>query len=115
FNTQKIHDAIKKAFVANNIDDEQVIDQITKNVVENLEKEGLKEQEVEKIQDVVERTIADNGYFEVAKSYILYRDKRTAERKKKERLFQTIASIIKITDRENANVGNSPSSKLLQI
>ena len=40
---------------------------------------------------------------------------RTAERKKKERLFQTISSIIKITDRENANVGNSPSSKLLQI
>lgn len=115
FDDQKIKNAIMKAFIANNIEDDEVCSQITEDVIRMLEAEGKAVQEVEHIQDVVEKAIVDNGYFDVARSYILYREMRTAERKKKERLFQTISSIIKITDRENANVGNSPSSKLLQI
>lgn len=115
FNSEKIRNAIQKAFEANGIEDGKIFDQITIDVIKALEQEGKSVQEVEHIQDVVEKAIADNGYFDIAKSFILYRDARTAERKKKERLFQKISSIIKITDRENANVGNSPSSKLLQI
>lgn len=115
FDDQKIKNAIAKAFIANDIDDNELFSHITENVIKILENEGKTIQEVEHIQDVVEKAIADNGYFDVAKAFILYRDERTAERKKKERLFQTISSIIEVTDRENANVGNSPSSKLLQI
>lgn len=115
FNSEKIRNAIQKAFEANGIEDGKIFDQITIDIIKALEQEGKSVQEVEHIQDVVEKAIADNGYFDIAKSFILYRDARTAERKKKERLFQKISSIIKITDRENANVGNSPSSKLLQI
>lgn len=115
FNDEKIKNAIRKAFTNNGIDDEEIFDKITQDVVKVLEQEGKAVQEVEHIQDVVEKAVADNGYFDIAKAFILYRDKRTAERKKKERLFQKISSITKVTDRENANVGNSPSSKLLQI
>lgn len=115
FTDDKIKNAIRKAFVANGIDDNEIFNQITMDVVKALEQEGKTVQEVEHIQDVVEKAIADNGYFDVAKAFILYRDERTAERKKNERLFQKISAIIKVTDRENANVGNSPSSKLLQI
>jgi anaerobic ribonucleoside-triphosphate reductase len=115
FNSDKIKTAIQKAFVANGIDNDELFTQITTDVIKALEQEGKSVQEVEHIQDTVEKAIASNGYFDIAKSFILYRDSRTAERKKKERLFQKISSIIKVTDRENANVGNSPSSKLLQI
>lgn len=115
FDDQKIKNAIAKAFIANDIDDNELFSHITENVIKILENEGKTIQEVEHIQDVVEKTIADNGYFDVAKAFILYRDERAAERKKNERLFQKISAIIKVTDRENANVGNSPSSKLLQI
>lgn len=115
FNSDKIKTAIQKAFVANGIDNDELFTQITTDVIKALEQEGKSIQEVEHIQDTVEKAIASNGYFDIAKSFILYRDSRTAERKKKERLFQKISSIIKVTDRENANVGNSPSSKLLQI
>jgi len=115
FNDEKIKNAIQKAFIANGINNNKIFNQITTDVIKALEQEGKSVQKVEHIQDIVEKTIANDGYFAVAKEFILYRDKRTMERKKKERLFQKISSIIKITDRENANVGNSPSSKLLQI
>lgn len=35
---------------------------------------------VEEISDIVERVLAENGYFEASKAYILYRDMRNRER-----------------------------------
>jgi len=69
---------------------------------------------VEEIQDIVERKISAVD-FAVAKAYILYRTARALEREKKDRMFAKIEDVTKITSRENANVGNSPSAKLLQI
>lgn len=42
--------------------------------------------EVERIQDMVEQHLMQHGYYAEAKSYILFRDKRTEHRKKIERL-----------------------------
>ncbi len=40
---------------------------------------------VEQIQNIVEKTIAEKGYFEVSRAYILYRAERTKIREEKER------------------------------
>jgi ribonucleoside-diphosphate reductase alpha chain len=42
---------------------------------------------VEDIQDVVEKIIAQRGYFEVARAYIIYRYEHTKEREEKQRDF----------------------------
>lgn len=70
---------------------------------------------VEEIQDVVEEVLMDAGYKKTAKAYILYRAERTRIREGKSDLMETVADIIKETSRENANIGNSPSAKMLQI
>ena len=54
--------------------------------------------EVEEIQDVVEQVIMENGCYNAAKSYILYREKRTEMRKIRENL------VAKIGDKELTEV-----------
>lgn len=70
---------------------------------------------VEEVQDAVEKILIENGHAKTAKAYILYRDRRTRIREGKSELMDAVADTLVETNRENANVGNSPSAKMLQI
>jgi ribonucleoside-triphosphate reductase len=70
---------------------------------------------VENVQDLVETVLIESGNTKVAKAYILYRQKRTAIREARSELMDAVAEIVRETNRDNANVGNSPSGKVLQI
>ena len=58
---------------------------------------------VEQIQDLVESYLMKSEYPEVAKSYILYRDKRTKERARQSKLVKAIIKRNEATAIENAN------------
>lgn len=70
---------------------------------------------VEFIQDCVEKVLIEDGHAKTAKAYILHRDKRTRYRDAKSDLMDVVREILVETSRENANIGNSPSAKMLQI
>jgi len=70
---------------------------------------------VEDVQDVVEKVLIEQGHARTAKAYILYRAQRTRYREGKSELMDVVEEILKETNKENANVGNSPSAKMLQI
>lgn len=86
----------------------------SEKVLEIIEKTGRTSISVEETQDICE-TVLMSTDKKVAKAFMLYRYRRSIERDQKEDLFENIGKIVKITDRENANVGNGPSAKLLQI
>lgn len=71
--------------------------------------------DVEFVQDCVEKVLIEDGHAKTAKAYILYRAKRTRYREAKSELMDIVKEILVETSRENANVGNSPSAKMLQI
>lgn len=71
--------------------------------------------DVEFVQDSVEKVLIEKGHAKTAKAYILYRDKRTRFRESKSELMDVVKDILVETSRENANIGNSPSAKMLQI
>lgn len=85
FDAEKIVVAMRKAFAAESTSvDEQTLRQMMDRVVAKLTtvcdgKEGCPT--VEHVQDLVEETLMERGYFVVAKAYILYRFKQTEERK----------------------------------
>ncbi|MBX9906705.1 ribonucleoside-diphosphate reductase subunit alpha [Patescibacteria group bacterium] len=85
FDKGKIIIVMKKAFAAENVAiDDVVIDQMTDRVVAKIESafhDTLLT--VEQVQDTVEETLMERGYFRVAKSYILYRFEHTKERKER--------------------------------
>lgn len=85
FDVEKIVVAMRKAFAAENTpSDELTLRQMADRVVAKLQAlyEGKVEHPtVEQVQDFVEQTLMERGYFTVAKAYILYRFKQTEERK----------------------------------
>lgn len=116
FDKAKITYAIYKAQLAVGQDNMNRAETLTEKVLDYLEKELVGAiPTVEGIQDIVERVLIEAGHAKVAKSYILYRDKRTRIRDAKAELMDIVADILVETSRENANVGNSPSAKMLQI
>lgn len=70
---------------------------------------------VEFVQDCVEKVLIEDGHARTAKAYILYRAKRTRYREAKTELMDVVKEILVETSKENANIGNSPSAKMLQI
>ncbi|MCR4399791.1 MAG: anaerobic ribonucleoside-triphosphate reductase [Syntrophomonadaceae bacterium] len=116
FDPSKITEAIFKAAKAVGGEDRQKALELTLQVMKVL---GEKFQEdtftVEDVQDIVEKVLIEDGHARTAKAYILYRAQRTRYREGKAELMDVVEEILKETSRENANVGNSPSAKMLQI
>jgi len=117
FDPDKITDAIFKAAKAVGGKDRSIAENLTGQVFENLQKKvqnGVTPT-VEEVQDEVEVVLIENGHARTAKAYILYRDRRTRIREGKSELMDVVKEILVETSRENANVNNSPSAKMLQI
>ncbi|HDD35424.1 MAG TPA: ribonucleoside triphosphate reductase [Candidatus Desulfofervidus auxilii] len=75
FNPKKITQAIYKAIRAVGKDDYALAENLTKQVVQILEKQYDEKRppQVEEIQDIVEFALVDNRLYEIAKAYIIYR------------------------------------------
>ena len=122
FDPMKIQNAINSAFKATyNLDKSSDAKDLTDKVIEKLNAEGKKTQEVEHVQDVVEATLLESGYFQTAKEYIVYRAERSRARELKSGLMKTYNDITfldaKDNDiaRENANIdGNTPMGMMLK-
>lgn len=85
FDRSRIESAISKAYQASKVIIDLVsLSELVDGVVLAIEDtyDGEKIPEVEDIQNIVEKAIADKGDFEVAKNYILYREERSKERKR---------------------------------
>ncbi|MEW6064410.1 MAG: anaerobic ribonucleoside-triphosphate reductase [Bacillota bacterium] len=116
FDETKITEAIFKAAKAVGGEDRQTAMELTLEVLKMLKKQynghifG-----VEEVQDMVEKVLIEAGHARTAKAYILYRHQRTRLRDAKSDLMDAVEEILEETNRENANVSNSPSAKMLQI
>jgi ribonucleoside-triphosphate reductase len=116
FDESKITDAIFKSFSAVGEADLQIAMELTLAVIRKLKQDYAGQDfSVEEIQDLVEATLMEAGHTKAAKAYILYREKRSHVREARSELMDAVAEILNETNRDNANVGNSPSAKVLQI
>ncbi|SCY80084.1 ribonucleoside-triphosphate reductase class III catalytic subunit [Flavobacterium anhuiense] len=75
FEAYKIQDAIQKAFQSVN---QPVDKRIFKTVLSGLE--AKYSWPVEEIQDIIERVLFENGYFQTMRSFIIYRHTRKLQR-----------------------------------
>lgn len=116
FTESKITDAIFAAAKAVGGEDRQTAVELTVEVLKYLRKEyNGTIFSVEDVQDVVEKVLIETGHAKTAKAYIIYREKRSRIRDARSELMDAVAEVVKETNRDNANVGNSPSAKVLQI
>lgn len=121
FDIDKIKEAIKKAFVAKEVDyTEDIIDMLALKVSADFAhkiKDGIVT--VEDIQDSVEVVLIQAGYVEVAKSYILYRKQREKVRDIKSTILNykdVVDDYVKVNDwrvKENSTVTYSVGGLIL--
>ncbi|MFQ5951585.1 MAG: adenosylcobalamin-dependent ribonucleoside-diphosphate reductase, partial [Candidatus Geothermarchaeales archaeon] len=90
FLPEKIAYAINRAAQEVGVSDPHLVERISRQVVSGLEgkwKEG-KPPTVEEVQDMVENVLIANGLAKIAKTYILYREKRSEVRRKKREILE---------------------------
>jgi len=116
FHESKITEAIFKCLKAVGEIDRPLAFELTLEVLKKIKHQYQGESfSVENVQDIVETVLIERGHAKVAKSYILYREDRSRLREARSELMDAVYTILQETNRDNANVGNSPSAKVLQI
>ncbi|MFC2163377.1 ribonucleoside triphosphate reductase [Acidobacteriota bacterium] len=113
FVQDKITHAIYNAMKANNMPDQQTAQKISDIATYVLEDKwgGYTIPSVEQIQDIVEMVLMKQGYHEIAKSYILYRERHKDIREARkiglnlERLVKDYINDMDWKVRENSNEG----------
>ncbi len=103
FNKEKITNAIYKALVANGQPDRKIAEDLTNGVFTKLIQQGFSASSspsVEDVQDMVESTLIEMGYGDIAKSYILYRHERRKVREDKMKVLnaKSLDSVAKSFD-----------------
>lgn len=123
YNILKIENAIIKAM--NAVGDKEI--KIAKKIAKEVETKvdelySEKTPTVEEIQDIVEKTLMRKGYEDVAKAYILYRDKRNRVRVLNTDLMKIYDRINNVSakeddiKRENANIdGDTAMGAMLKF
>jgi ribonucleoside-triphosphate reductase (formate) len=114
YDREKIASAIFKAAVACGGSNKQIATQLSFEVEQILnQKFKSKAPAVEQIQNIVEKVLIENRHAQVAKAYILYREKRTSARENNALIGATInlfQNYLNETDwavKENANMQHS--------
>ncbi len=121
FDLNRIKRAISRA--AKSVDVELDSEKLASIVLSKIKKETIS---VEEIQDIVEETLMEEGYPKVAKSFILYRDRRARARKIKnflgvrDDLKLSVNAIVVLEKRyllkdENGTVIESPSQLFRRV
>jgi len=110
FSPSRIGRAIKKACHATNESEVKWVADLVDEVIAELNNryDGHSRQTiptVENIQDIVEQKLMESGRYEIAKAYILYREKHNQERKKKQ------AELVKQFEQDTLKVIKSDGSK----
>ena len=116
FDSVKIANAIKKAGeeIGEKLRESEVLG-VVQSAIVYIEEERKDKITVEEIQNIVEKSLIDQGHKNIKFIYSNYRKERNKVREIKSDLMKAIKKIGVETDRDNANVGNNFSSKLLRI
>ncbi len=127
FDQNKITNAIYKAILAVEGGDKRLAESLSNQVVERINerfKGGVPS--VEDVQDIVEEVLIKNGYYKIAKAYILYRRKRTELREAKSLLgvkddLKLSLNAVRLLERryllkdEDGNIVESPSAMFMRV
>ncbi len=127
FEPEKIVAAVSKAIESVRPADEQLASSLATKAVEELEKKYVRQiPNVEEIQDVVEHVLIESGHADIAKAYILYRQKRADIRQAKAALgvkddLKLTVNAVKVLERrylrkdEFGHIIETPSEMLRRV
>ena len=112
FDRSKIYIAILGAFRDEKVKDaERKSMKVLELVVDEINALNVNKISVEKIQDIVESVLMDFNK-RVARSFIIYREKRNIERKNKNNIFKQMDDIVNLESEDIRDNANKSGDKL---
>lgn len=111
YRRRRIHSAIEKAMKSVNFNDDQLLEDIVDCIEQKVF--NLKHRDIDKIQDIVEKTLIDYRLADVAQSYIGYRRTRDLARERRSDLISEIDGLINQTQDELLNENANKDSKVI--
>lgn len=115
FSERRIREAVSKAMRDVGFSTYNVIGNITDTCINAINVKFDSIVTVEEIQNTIIEVLNEMSLDAAAKHFKEYRDDRTKTREMKSDVMRAIQKIGEETERDNANVGNNFSAKLLQI
>ena len=109
FKKNKIVEAIQNAFLEVDGEISETSFSIATNIANFIEHKDT-DMTVEEIQDIVENKLMASRRKDVAKAYIVYREKRNIEREKRSSLINTVAEKLTASNVQNQNANVDESS-----
>lgn len=107
FDINKIKNVVDKAMKDSGSQDDKLRDKVVNNTYSDILEEDKDIVDIETIQDLVEDNLMKVGLVDVARNYILYREKRKEIRDKQARMYQEaqdkIGDIMNMKGIENSN------------
>lgn len=115
FDRSKIYNAVLGAFRDEKIKNaEEKSINILELIIDELNLLNVKKISVEKIQDIVEDILMDENK-KVAKSYIIYRERRRIERESKNDIFKQMDDIVSLNSEDIRDNANKSGDKLTSL
>lgn len=115
FDKMKIFNAIFHAMRDCKVKDiERKSLETTEEVLDKISALNVNKISIEKIQDIVEESLMDVDK-KVAKSYVLYRDKRAIERESKNDIFKQMDDIVNLNSEDIRDNANKSGDKLTSL
>ena len=105
FESEKIYKALFKAFIACGYPKNKVTKKAITKILRHIDEESI--ETVENIQDKVENLLMDNYYYDVAKAYIIYREKHKKLRDNVKRNLNFIKGFIASDNTANATIDDN--------
>ena len=103
FSPKKIEEAVKKAFVSVDGEENGQCAAVAKEIAVAVTVEMKKSKSVEEIQDIVEAKLMESDRKDVAKAYILYRNERTKARERGSDLIKAVSEKLMASNVQNQN------------
>lgn len=103
FSPKKIEEAVKKAFVSVDGEENGQCAAVAKEIAVAVTAEMKKSKSVEEIQDIVEAKLMESDRKDVAKAYILYRNERTKARERGSDLIKAVSEKLMASNVQNQN------------
>ncbi len=116
FSREKICSALKLAAEAAGYQDVESVVQLLEEVIADLEMRipgGIPT--VEQVEESIESLLFQHHFHGAARAYVAHRLRKERIREERDELTDIVRQILQETHRENANFGNSPAAKMLQI
>ena len=110
YNRDKIAIAINKANFEVS-EDNRISEEKIEEIIAYIESLGKKRMLVEDIQDIIETKLMENGKYELAKKYIVYRYTRALVRKKNA-IDESILGLIKNNEEQSLNINPNKNAIL---